>query len=66
VPPDRWNVERFYDSDPDKLGKIQTDSGGFIDDMAMFDASYFQVGPREAEVMDPLQRHMLEVQNIKI
>jgi acyl transferase domain-containing protein len=61
VPSDRWNTDAYYDPDPEKMGKIQTDHGGFIEDMAKFDASFFQVGPREAEVMDPQQRNILEV-----
>ena len=34
--------------------------GGFIDDIEMFDADFFQVSPREAAFMDPRQRLMLQ------
>ena len=35
--------------------------GGFLSDVAGFDADYFGISPREAEAMDPQQRLMLEV-----
>ncbi|MCP4121637.1 MAG: SDR family NAD(P)-dependent oxidoreductase [Bacteroidetes bacterium] len=42
-------------------GKIVTASGGFLDNIDEFDASFFNISPREAEVMDPQQRVMLEI-----
>jgi acyl transferase domain-containing protein len=61
VPADRWDADAFYDADPDKPGMIPTTQGGFLEDIDKFDAAFFHIGPREAEVMDPQQRLMLEV-----
>ncbi|WP_405994906.1 acyltransferase domain-containing protein [Streptomyces sp. NBC_00986] len=35
--------------------------GGYLDDIAGFDADFFRITPREAAVMDPQQRILLEV-----
>ena len=61
VPADRWDVEAFYDPDPMTPGRMTTKWGGFLSDVAGFDADYFGITPREAEAMDPQQRMVLEV-----
>ena len=60
VPPDRWDVEEFFDPDPDAPGKIVTRRAGFIDDIAGFDGPFFGVSTREATLMDPQHRLLLE------
>jgi acyl transferase domain-containing protein len=60
VPQDRWDVEEFFDADPDAPGKIVTRRAGFVDDVTGFDAPFFGVSAREAKVMDPQHRLLLE------
>ncbi|MEZ0356074.1 type I polyketide synthase [Mycobacterium sp. SA01] len=60
VPADRWDIEEFFDSDPDAAGKMVTRRAGFVDDVTGFDAPFFGVSAREANLMDPQHRLLLE------
>jgi acyl transferase domain-containing protein/thioesterase domain-containing protein len=55
VPEDRWrDFTAFPPADAHPYG-------GYLDDIAGFDADFFRITPREAAVMDPQQRILLEV-----
>lgn len=58
----RWEIQSFYDQDPDLPGHVATQWSGFLqEDAAAFDAAFFGLSPREVELMDPQQRLLLEV-----
>ena len=59
VPADRLNGVR-YSTDPMSTGSITTDQGGFLRDIAGFDAPFFGIPAREAESLDPQHRLLLE------
>ena len=61
VPPERW--EPYLHRDPRNAAVLRetTRWGSFLDDLPGFDAEFFGVSPREAELMDPQQRLALEV-----
>ncbi len=63
IPSERWNVEDYFDPDPDVPGKSYTRRGGFVSDTYIrnFDAAFFRMSPKEAESLDPQQRMLLEV-----
>ncbi|MFC3999159.1 SDR family NAD(P)-dependent oxidoreductase [Nocardiopsis sediminis] len=61
VPADRFDPERFVDRTRPRPGKSYTAAGGFLDDIASFDADYFGISPKEAAQMDPQHRLLLEL-----
>ncbi|MFN8674492.1 MAG: amino acid adenylation domain-containing protein [Candidatus Sericytochromatia bacterium] len=60
VPKDRWDIEKFHSENPQEKGKMNTKKAGFIDDIELFDADFFNISSLEAESLDPQQRLLLE------
>jgi len=60
IPPSRWDIARHYDADPQAPGKSNSKWMGAIDDIDLFDAAFFNITAREAELMDPQQRLFLQ------
>ncbi|HEY0946763.1 MAG TPA: SDR family NAD(P)-dependent oxidoreductase, partial [Opitutaceae bacterium] len=60
VPPERWDAEAVYDAVSKDGYKTVSKWGGFVDGVDEFDSLFFNISPREAELMDPQQRLFLQ------
>lgn len=65
VPGERWDRERYYDSDRSAPGKMYTREAAFLTapspSIQDFDAFFFNISGREAAQLDPQQRLLLEL-----
>ncbi len=60
IPPERWDNNAFYNAKAPAPGKTNMRRAAFLDEVARFDAAFFDVTPVEAVRMDPQQRIFLE------
>lgn len=60
IPQERWDYQLYYDIDKNKSGKTNSRWGGFLQGVDQFDPLFFQISPREAEIMDPQERLFLQ------
>jgi polyketide synthase PksL len=61
VPKERWNWHDYYGDVKIHADKSNSKWGGFINNVAHFDAGFFNISAREANLMDPQQRLFLEI-----
>ncbi|KAK5173464.1 uncharacterized protein LTR77_002145 [Saxophila tyrrhenica] len=59
IPPNRFDVKEFYDAAGEGRNAMRTRYGCFLKDPGLFDNLFFNVSPKEAMQMDPLQRMLL-------
>ncbi|AZS14154.1 SDR family NAD(P)-dependent oxidoreductase [Paenibacillus lutimineralis] len=60
IPAERWDYRKDFDPEKGKSNKVYTKWGAFMNDVDKFDAGFFHISPREAELMDPQERLMLQ------
>ncbi|MHB9524811.1 type I polyketide synthase (plasmid) [Pseudomonas amygdali pv. morsprunorum] len=62
LPSDRgWQLDSLFPADSPLRERVAGWRGGFLDEVAGFDAAFFRISDREALAMDPQQRLLLEV-----
>lgn len=59
-PTDRWNIYDYYEENSTDPKKTNCKWCGVLNDADSFDALFFNISPREAELIDPQQRVFLE------
>lgn len=60
IPPERWDHAPLFDAARNRPGKTYSKWGGFLDEVDRFDALFFNISPKEAELIDPQERLFLE------
>ncbi|TQV86004.1 non-ribosomal peptide synthetase [Aliikangiella coralliicola] len=60
IPPERWDWRDYYSEDRTQEGVHLSKLGGFMKGVDEFDAKFFNISPREAEILDPQERIFLQ------
>lgn len=60
IPEERWDHALLYCPDRNRPGTSYSKWGGFITGIDQFDALFFNISPKEAELIDPQERLFLE------
>ncbi|MBX3711492.1 MAG: SDR family NAD(P)-dependent oxidoreductase [Lysobacter sp.] len=60
VPGDRWHHAALFHPERNRPGTSYSKWGGFVDGVDRFDALFFGISPKEAELIDPQERLFLE------
>jgi rhizoxin synthesis polyketide synthase RhiC len=60
IPSTRWLIDDYFDPRPAVRGKTNSRWSGLLNDIELFDAGLFGIAPREAQLMDPQHRLLLE------
>lgn len=60
IPIDRFDWTKYYTPDGPAEGKTNCKWSGLVPGIAEFDPKFFEITPREAELMDPRQRLLLQ------
>ncbi|MGH8258916.1 MAG: beta-ketoacyl synthase N-terminal-like domain-containing protein, partial [Steroidobacteraceae bacterium] len=60
IPAQRWDHSQYFDPQKGKAGKSYSKWGGFIEGVEEFDPMFFNISPREAQLMDPQERLFLQ------
>ncbi|WP_146662603.1 beta-ketoacyl synthase N-terminal-like domain-containing protein, partial [Enhygromyxa salina] len=60
IPRERWDLQTWYDPDPQRDDTTYCQWGGVLDEVDRFDPAFFDMTRREAELCEPQQRLFLE------
>ncbi|XP_061193903.1 phenolphthiocerol/phthiocerol polyketide synthase subunit B-like [Saccostrea echinata] len=60
IPNERFNVDAFYDPDPESPRKTYVRKAGLVKSFDEWDNKFFGISDKEAELVDPQQRFVLE------
>ena len=61
IPDDRFDIRRFWHEDREMPGHACTFKAGVVGDVSRFDAAFFNMSAKEARMLDPQQRLILEM-----